>query len=274
MIHLKNKISSILYKTMASRTKSKSKSKSKTLTFRRGGVAKAFKKAGVYKGKSKAIRVSNESTLNSVMKGFRSPAPFPNYMIKKLRYSASHVYNVGTSGVLGDQQMWLLNSCHDIDETGYGHQPYGYDQLSAIYNRYKVIGTHIKLTISDPTADSIAVCYQLTNPSNSSPFINTLDPTQVAEQNMSGMAVINDSGSQKLIKRFYVPMHVVAGITKLQFKADPDNYTADTGSSPANKMRLLLACGSLRGASSGSVVIVAEFEQVVLFYQRKVLSQS
>lgn len=224
------------------------------------------------KGRSKGVY--NEASLNSVMKGFRSPAPFPNYMVKKLRYADSHVYSVGTGGFLGDQQMWILNSCYDIDETGTGHQPYGYDQLSAIYNRYKVLGIKIKLTITDPSADGICVCYQLTNPSNSSPYINTLDPMVVAEQNMSGMVTINDSGSQKLIKQFYVPMHVVAGITKLQFKADPDNYTADVGNNPGNKMRLLLAVGSLRGSSSGSVVINCEFEQVVLFYQRKVLARS
>lgn len=47
---------------------------------------------------------------------------------------------------------FCVNSLYDPDTTGGGHQPMGFDQLAAIYNRYLVTGAKLSCTFESRTA--------------------------------------------------------------------------------------------------------------------------
>jgi hypothetical protein len=72
----------------------------------------------------------------------------PNFLRRVLRYS-DYLAVPGTSGALGS---WIFNlaGLYDPDVALGGHQPFGYDQLMAFYNRYTVLSARI-------TVDAIAV---------------------------------------------------------------------------------------------------------------------
>jgi len=57
----------------------------------------------------------------------------------------------------GAQQTMNLNSLFDPDRTGAGHQPLYYDQITTIYNRYRVLKTRWKVTFAPATNPVYAI---------------------------------------------------------------------------------------------------------------------
>lgn len=71
--------------------------------------------------------------------------PFPNRQVAILRYSTTVNIKPSVAGVAGVHQF-RANGIHDPDLTGVGHQPYGHDQYSEIYNQYRVLKATIVMT--------------------------------------------------------------------------------------------------------------------------------
>lgn len=70
--------------------------------------------------------------------------PFPAKINCLLRYATSIQIN-GTLGV-ASHYLFSCNGIFDPDITGTGHQPYGRDQYSALYNHYRVRKSTITIT--------------------------------------------------------------------------------------------------------------------------------
>jgi len=62
-----------------------------------------------------------------------------------LRYVENFTTSIATT--VGSQQTMNLNSLFDPNRTGTGHQPYGYDTIATLYNRYRVISTRYKIVL-------------------------------------------------------------------------------------------------------------------------------
>lgn len=60
----------------------------------------------------------------------------PRWMHCDMKYCDQFVTSVGGASVL--DQIYRANSLFDPDRTGVGHQPRGFDQLTPLYNRYRV----------------------------------------------------------------------------------------------------------------------------------------
>lgn len=213
-------------------------------------------------------------SLNKVFNGYLSKDPFPIQKQVKLNYVQNVVLSSGASGVTGAQQRFCLNGLYDPDTSGAGHQPYGYDQMATLYKRYKVNGCLVKLTFNDPNEDGVICAVQLVNPSNPTAFINGLDPSLLEERQQTFVSRINNTGSQKVVKKFYVPIYQASGLKKLQFMADPDNFTADLASNPGSVVSMLMAVGSEQGTGTATLRVTIDLTYYVTFYQRVQLAQS
>lgn len=212
--------------------------------------------------------------LNKALNGYVSKSPFPPMKSYKLRYEQDGSLTVGASGVLGTEQVWNLNSLYDPDSTGAGHQPYGYDALAVAYNRYKVHGVLVDLLLYNcQTIDVIEAAYMVTNPSNSDSLTGA-DADAVGERQMGGVLVLQDTGSQRRRVKFYLPMHIAFGTTKIQFKADLDNTTAGTGGNPGSIPKFRLAVADPNGGSSGALRYKMKLTYYAQMYQRDVQAQS
>lgn len=98
---------------------------------------------------------TNKTTVN-VGRGF------PKKMVMTHRYVDSKLLSTGTGGITVTANM-ACNGMYDPDVGIGGHQPYYFDQMSAIYDHYTVIGSKIKVTFvtqgtQTGTALSPAVC--------------------------------------------------------------------------------------------------------------------
>lgn len=76
-------------------------------------------------------------------------------------FHAKHKYvdtltPVSGVAIIGNEFSYALNGMWDPYTPAGGHQPYGFDQLAAMYNAYVVTSCHISVTLSVP---STADCY-------------------------------------------------------------------------------------------------------------------
>ena len=92
---------------------------------------------------SRSPSVSRRTGLTSVQKGWPYNSlqgkyfdPFPAKMSAVLRYSDQIVLDANTSSPA--RHHFRGTSVYDPDYTGTGHQPYGFDQYSRLYNHYIV----------------------------------------------------------------------------------------------------------------------------------------
>lgn len=61
----------------------------------------------------------------------------PSSITTKLKYTDEFTLTPGAAGSVATY-LFNLNSLYDPNRTGTGHQPYGFDQLAAWYQRYRV----------------------------------------------------------------------------------------------------------------------------------------
>lgn len=220
-------------------------------------------------------KASRNRRRNAMPKKFLTNSPFPPVKLYHLNYSSDiNLQSNVTAGLFGSEHVFRLNSLFDPDKTATGHQPYGFDQLAAVYNRYKVVGATLELTINDPTVDGMAVGWMFTNPSNLATSLSSTNMDISPEIQQTGVVRINDTGSQTKRKVFKLSMARLAGLTNLQFKADPDNYTAPVTSNCGNELALHIASGTYRGTTSESVFVHVKITYHAMFYQRKIMPVS
>jgi len=84
--------------------------------------------------------------LRALVSPSKGPTPFPDRMRCTLTYSSLYISIIANSAAAGRQQF-SMNSLFDPDFTGTGAQPEYFDQLGALYNRYRVYGAAIKVVL-------------------------------------------------------------------------------------------------------------------------------
>lgn len=142
-----------------------------------------------YKNKKKTkgykYKKSGGARPNSVVNRVVFGHGLPKMCIVTHRYVDSKVLNM-SAGVTSTF-TFKCNGMFDPDYTGTGHQPLYFDQLSALYNHYCVIGSKITIRFAGTVATAggnsvpIVACLQ-THPAASPTYT---DPLNAAEQNYS-----------------------------------------------------------------------------------------
>lgn len=175
------------------------------------GKRRAYRKKPMYKK-----RGQRTTLVNNAMR------PIAPRFITKHKYAEA--VQVSAAGIAG--YKWNLNSLYDPNRSGLGHQPYGFDQLSTLYNRYRVISCKYVLScISDGANIQFAVL-----PANES--LSLIGNVSEARENpRCKYAVQNPGGTMKVLKgNVYLP--ALVGRTKAQYMAD-ERYQALTSTSPS-----------------------------------------
>lgn len=186
--------------------------------------------------------------------------PIPQRYICKLKY-ADDVYTT----VAGSYQM-NLNSIFDPNRSGGGHQPYGFDQLASLYNRYRVIACGWRIT-----APSSTQTVQLgTLPANEIVSVATF--AELKENPRAKYAIQHVGGNVQTVSgKVYLPSLV--GRTKAQYMAD-DRYQATVVSDPAEAAILNIQAANNGGVGINAQVINIIMEYTVEFFDVKPLAQS
>lgn len=231
---------------------------------------KTYKRKKTYKPRAK-------KNYSRKMPSKFSATPFPNYAIVKMPYTQTiSLSESATVGVVGAIKNFALNNLYAPAVSG-GHQPLYHDQMSAIYKKYKVLQTHLKMTIFDPTHDGTEVLVRILDPAMITTTMAGGDVNQEQEKPWTYSYQVNNTGNQKVVRNFSFNIGRVCGYTPLQFKAEPTDFSAAfndaTSGIPAKGPLIQFAAANTRD-TSGSVAVKLEFIYTVLVYERLNISAS
>jgi len=187
--------------------------------------------------------------------------PIPSRQIVKMKYSQS----VATLVTSAYNWQFNLNSIFDPDRTGTGHQPYGHDQLAALYNRYRVIAcSYVVTAYSGSTGIKYGVVPQ-------NEYVTYGTVAELSEQPRAQFKTQYPGGSFTSIRgKVYMPSLV--GRNKAQYMAD-DRYQAIFGANP-NEVASLNMCALDLAETGTTVNWTVTLEYTVECFDVKPLAQS
>lgn len=184
------------------------------------------KQRGKKKGKKRAYRKKGYTM--KVMKGVGFIAP---RLITRMKYSEE--FTLSTLPTTIGVQQFRLNSVYDPNYTGAGHQPYGFDQLAALYLRYRVFATKWVIQIGPPND----VVHYSVMPINGAITISTF--SQIAEY-PKAMVKTSSVGSVPVYFKGKCYLPRLGGDKKVEYKSD-DRFASSVTTNPTEDMRLILS---------------------------------
>lgn len=222
-----------------------------------------------HKGKGKGRRAAQRKGYGkkAMVMVNRALQPIPQRYIVKMKYSEQ----VSTDAA--GRYMYNLNSIFDPNRTGTitGHQPYGFDTFSTLYNRYRVIscGYRIQVNWNGNTASAQPVLLGAM-PANEE--LTILSMSELRENPRAKyLSQAYGAETKTLTGKTYIPSLV--GRNKAQYMAD-DRYQAAINASPSELavLNIFTASGGIDATSSCAIQVLLEY--TVEFFDVKHLAQS
>lgn len=184
--------------------------------------------------------------------------PFPTRLPVSHSYSCTGVLTSGAINTCGSAVVHYLNDMYSPGGSN-PHQPYGFDQYSALYRFFKVKRFSFEIDIG-PNGDGTNVM-----------FIGIFSPS--AGINLTG-ANIDRAAELPNVARTMVPvaqpvriaksfgMHELLNISKKEFDADVSLYNGTAAASPAYRptMQLVSACATAAKPTSFTIKCTFEAE--------------
>lgn len=174
----------------------------------------------------------------------RALQPFAQRYITKMKYAEIRAVTGPAGGGLV-QYNFNLNSVYDPNLTGIGHQPYGYDQLVDLYNRYRVF--KVDYAISAYNTDS-ANNYSVIAAVPANETITVSGGVSELMENPRARYITQAPQASLKVLRGSISLPSLVGRTKAQYLAD-DRYQALATSSPAEQAVLNVMAGVITGSS-------------------------
>lgn len=191
----------------------------------------------------------------------RALSPFAQRYITKMKYSEAYTL----SALNAYTQMMRINGIWDPNTTGVGHQPYGFDQLTPIYNRYRVISCSYVINAYSGTNPIRFGCL----PCNDTPPIG--GASELCENPRAKFRIQLPNGSTQTITG-KVSLPSLMGRNKAQYMAD-DRFQSEVTTNPL-EVALLYITGQSMTDSSVDILLNVTLEYTVEFFDPKPIDQS
>ncbi len=204
-----------------------------------------------------------------------SAVPLPTRFRTRLRYSETATFTTGAAGIVGTGQLWRLNSLFDPNQTGIGHQPYGFDQLAAFYSRYLVRGARWVLTCMTPGASSDIYIHCQVGDSDGFLTIVGATPDAAIERSNVSTTVLSASGNTRTTKiEGAARICQIAGVSEQSYLAAQTAYSALVTGNPTQNYALQVATSSPSGVGAEACVINLFIEYDAEFFEPIAQGQS
>lgn len=191
----------------------------------------------------------------------RALAPFAQRYITKQKWSG-----VFTTSASSPIYRYRLNSLWDPDIIATTpSQPYAYDQLAILYNRYRVIACSYSINFYN--ASNVTRCVVV--PANQTTFPNGVSDA-VTNPRAQWKVQIPGGSTQTIRGKVYMPS--IVGRNKAQYMAD-DRFQAQVDASPAETVDLNIFTADLADNGVG-VTATVTLEFLVEFFDVKTLPAS
>lgn len=121
-----------------------------------------------YPPPSKRQRVDSNAVQSYQKRNYKNTIPrtmsstgigFPKKMLMTHKYVNTSSFSIPAMATTMQKFQFSCNGLYDPNTTGGGHQPLYFDQMTALYNHYHVIGSSITVTINLPQDDMFCAIY-------------------------------------------------------------------------------------------------------------------
>ncbi len=201
-----------------------------------------------------------------------SMAPLANHARVVLPYAQQYNKVSGAQNTFGttDTIVYLNDIFAPTNESP--HQPYGHDELVALYSYYKVISVKLRVT-AIPAGNSETHCLaaRLVPPGISSGIAGTTVSASIERPGTKYTMTNIYKGNSSVA--FDVPLHLAVGVSQQQYAADVSEFAAATGASPSKRPSIGFHVAGLSGANV-TLYTILQVEYTVDFWGRKTLTQS
>lgn len=178
----------------------------------------------------------------------RTTQPIAARTLARLKYSTTVNLTI-SAGDVPAYYFMNLNSLFDPDRSGTGHQPYGFDFYSNLYNRYRVYKVH--WAVEFPSFPS-AFYSAMVTPQNHAFTPSSFDAG--SEQPRTITKVVSGGGKSQVIKgTSYLP--AIHGTTPAQYKANEDT-SASFVSSPNEIIALRLGVNNPTSSTAVNAISI------------------
>lgn len=225
-------------------------------TSARNAARRPYKRPSTSKRKRLTTSLRNKPVnITSVMSPRTGVYGFPTSFRTKLRYHEA----IALSSVSGSvsSNVFRANSCFDPNQTGTGHQPMYYDQLTAVYNRYSVNYSKIRVSFHVITETAATSDFIVGITGNQSGALGS-DPNVICEQPHGTYSVCNGrngSTGTRILTLDFTPQSCMG------MSPQDSDVSASAGGNP-NDVYLFTVWAADR-QSTGTTSIVAEVD---IFY--------
>ncbi len=183
----------------------------------------------------------------------------------------------GTSRTYGTAVVFLLNSLFAPGGTAAtAHQPYLRDTLAGQYRRYRVesVAWQMDAVINSAATGTYFVTARVIQPGD----VSTIGATTVAvgaEKFQTWSEIMVASGPRQLVTfRGSSPVYKLLGLTRDEYEAQLETYSAAAGASPAQSLGFELAVAQLNGTGTDSVQVVGRIMYKSMWFEPIVVAQS
>ncbi len=120
------------------------------------------------------------------------------------------------------------NNIFDPDQTGVGQQPYGFDQMAALYKSYRVLGSELSVTFNSSAGSNNTRCCLI--PTSTEPFAPLgIENVLFNKRARATHVGANDGGSAQRKLKAYYSTAAIFGVNKSIVKVADDYEALVTG---------------------------------------------
>lgn len=172
-------------------------------------------------------------------------AAFPVSLRTQLRYAAVGTMVAAAAGTTA-YQTYRMNSLYDPDHTGVGSQPAGFAAAATLYNKYRVVGLHVKISVGNDSGGTVnVVIFQSPSATIPSSFVSC------SQQPYGERYLLADqSGGPNVLQyqKKLTPWSVL-GVTKSRYLND-DQFAAAVTTNPTAVSYLNIVLGGVTIAAN------------------------
>lgn len=196
----------------------------------------------------------------------------PNRLFLKLKYSEAFGMTYNSASTNATVYQFRVNSIHDPNFTGVGHQPLGHDEWSVFYSRYRVRGMRYVITFTNIEAISQQEVAVTLRPNN---VYDTLMDTIRESPSCVYKAIlgVEGSGQNNKVVRGYASVAKVRGVSKARVNVESD-FQALIGSNPAFVPMLTVYMKNQDSATDSNIRVRVDLVYHVELSDRKQQYQS
>lgn len=234
---------------------------------KRYGKNKRYRKRRAYR----RGRINNSfSNPRSSVVGHNFGYPLGNRKLVRHKYSELITLNPGIGSMA--TYTFILNSLYDPNYSSTGHQPLGFDQMTAFFSHYTVVGTSITATfLSSDTNDIFCAIVHDSNITYDYSTTPSIGMSHIIEAKKGPYAFMSSNNDKQRLKLNW-SLRKNEGITK---PAQAIDWTGDALNGPPQYACAHVVVGPADGATDiGSVNILVQMDFIALWHDPIALTQS